>query len=237
MISVADFLKVLAEKQGKSGPRANLEILIPRILPALITGIWLALIIFRPLLSLVAIVSLSSVHFFNHGVAFGILWLLVAAFVRYAQKSWNAQPGIHMARPLTLLQHTLYQSLCKFVNYSPPILYDCGYFCTVIPFFLYHSKKPEFFRFWFQSFDDQNLYIDWVMPPSGQITSVCMCLHGVNGDSDANYVKDFASRMSATGVAVGCMVNRGMGDSITTGHPSGWFSSARTCDIKKRASR
>ena len=225
-----ELLAVLSANQGKPGPQLRLERVVPNLVPAALTAGWIGLVIARPLLLVVAVALLANYNWL--GVVIFITWLMVAGFVRFSSQ-WDTQPGVHAARPLTELQSKLSARLQRFVGYEAPVFYDCGFFCTVIPFFAYYTKPPPYYRLWLSSHDGESLYVDWLMPPSGRITSVCLVLHGVNGDSDANYVKDFAVRMADRGVAVGCMVNRGMGDSIVSGPPSSWFSSARTCDIRK----
>lgn len=111
---------------------------------------------------------------------------------------------------------------------------------TGIPWFVNSVEEPEYCRVWAKARDGEHIALDIAFPYGrddvGDIKfvhdlnrPVYMVLHGLNGGSRAEYVKDFVKRRRAEGSTVVVMVARGMMDTETVGWNS--FHVARTGDV------
>ena len=209
-------------KSNQSSPARQLQVqsVFPFAFPAALSALLIAAVIARPLLVALGI--------------FSNLWIFLAAlihgFYRWTMSS-TTKAGFHAARPLTKFQSSVEEALRGFDSYKAPFYYACGYFCTILPFFLFNPPRPNYERQWIQASDGQPIYLDWLLPTEN-VRGIVIMLHGVNGGTDANYVKDVSVRLAGRGFAVACMINRGLGDAFVEGPPERWFSAARICDVK-----
>lgn len=108
---------------------------------------------------------------------------------------------------------------------------------TGLPFLLNKGvPDPTWTRLWLQVKSDQEVVaLDFSFPPSGHDTSkpLYLVLHGLNGGTQEEYVKDFALRRTAEGSTVVVMVARGLMDLPVRG----WnlFHGARWTDAHEAA--
>lgn len=111
---------------------------------------------------------------------------------------------------------------------------------TGIPFLLNHLRRPKWLRFFLEVDDEgkgpsEYVALDISFPENGHdfTKSVYMVLHGLNGGSDEEYIRDLAYRRNAENSTVIVMVARGLMDLPLRG----WslFHGARTSDAQAAA--
>jgi predicted alpha/beta-fold hydrolase len=106
---------------------------------------------------------------------------------------------------------------------------------TGLPFLLCKVDDPTWTRVWLSVDDGEVVAIDISFPETGHDTSkpLYLILHGLNGGSQEEYVKDFSLRRTAEGSTVCVMVARGLMDLPVRG----WdvFHGARWTDAHSAA--
>lgn len=107
---------------------------------------------------------------------------------------------------------------------------------TALPFLLNRVPAVEWTRVWLPVQDGEVIGLDFCFPPSGYDSSkpVYLVLHGLNGGSDEQFVKDFALKRRDEGVTTVVMIARGLMDLPVRG----WnlFHGARWSDASESAS-
>jgi hypothetical protein len=85
---------------------------------------------------------------------------------------------------------------------------------TGLPFLVNHLPQPEWNRLFLKTDDDEYISLDICFPESGFNSSnpIYMVLHGLNGGSDEEYIRDLAFRRRAEGATIVVMVARGLMD-------------------------
>jgi len=104
-----------------------------------------------------------------------------------------------------------------------------------MPFLLNHVNSPEWTRLWLPVDDGEVVALDIAFPESGHDSSkpLYLVLHGLNGGSQEEYVKDLSWRRIAEGSTVVVMIARGLMDLPVRG----WnvFHGARWTDAHSAA--
>ena len=100
---------------------------------------------------------------------------------------------------------------------------------TGIPFLVNAVRSPNWIRVWLPLADGEVIALDIALPKRGHVTDqpVYLVLHGLNGGSSEEYVKDFALRRTEQeGATVIVMVARGLMDlpirSMNVFHGARW---------------
>lgn len=100
---------------------------------------------------------------------------------------------------------------------------------TGIPFLVNAVRSPNWIRVWLPLADGEVIALDIALPKCGHVTDqpVYLVLHGLNGGSSEEYVKDFALRRTEQeGATVIVMVARGLMDlpirSMNVFHGARW---------------
>jgi hypothetical protein len=85
---------------------------------------------------------------------------------------------------------------------------------TGIPFLVNHLPNPEWKRLFLDVDDDEYVALDISFPPTGhnKQNPVYLILHGLNGGSNEEYVRDFTIRRNSENSTVVVMVARGLMD-------------------------
>jgi hypothetical protein len=85
---------------------------------------------------------------------------------------------------------------------------------TGIPFLLNHVPNLEWNRVFLETFDGEYIALDISFPPDGHDSSkpMYLILHGLNGGSNEEYVRDVTLRRTAEGSTVAVMIARGLMD-------------------------
>jgi len=85
---------------------------------------------------------------------------------------------------------------------------------TGLPFLLCKVKSPAWTRIWLPVDDGEVVALDISFPATGHDASnpVYLLLHGLNGGSQEEYVRDFSWRRTAEGSTVAVMIARGLAD-------------------------
>jgi hypothetical protein len=85
---------------------------------------------------------------------------------------------------------------------------------TGIPFLVNHLPNPEWRRFFLEVDHDEYIALDISFPKSGHdnMNPLYMILHGLNGGSNEEYVRDFTFRRNSENSTVVVMVARGLMD-------------------------
>jgi predicted alpha/beta-fold hydrolase len=87
---------------------------------------------------------------------------------------------------------------------------------TGLPFILNKDRvpNPDWTRVWMPTSDGEVVALDWSFPTDGHDTTqpVYFVLHGLNGGSNEEYVKDFTHRRNAERSTVVVMIARGLQD-------------------------
>eukprot|EP00979_Chaetoceros_neogracilis_P017784 scaffold10272_cov276-Chaetoceros_neogracile.AAC.18 len=119
-------------------------------------------------------------------------------------------------------------------NASP---FPTGDSLTGIPFMVNSSPEQLYYRFWVKSeVDDEAVAIDIAFPPDGMHSStkpVYLVLHGLNGGSHEEYVREFVVRRVREGHTCIVMIARGMMDTPVFGFNV--FHGARITDVDATA--
>jgi predicted alpha/beta-fold hydrolase len=107
---------------------------------------------------------------------------------------------------------------------------------TGIPFILNHLPRPSWHRFYVEVDEHEFVALDISFPSSGYDWKkpIYLVLHGLNGGSDEEYVRDLTFRRNSENSTVIVMVARGLMDLPI----KGWslFNGARTSDLHVVAS-
>jgi predicted alpha/beta-fold hydrolase len=106
-----------------------------------------------------------------------------------------------------------------------------------MPCLLNHVPSPAWTRVWLPLDDGEVVALDLAFPDTGHDTSkpVFLVLHGLNGGSQEEYVKDFAQHCMVEGSTVAVMVSRGLMDLPIRGMD--FFHGARWEDAHQAALR
>jgi len=108
---------------------------------------------------------------------------------------------------------------------------------TGIPFLVNSSPHQTYQRLWVQSqHDDESVAIDIAFPPDGVHSStkpVYLVLHGLNGGSHEEYVREFVVRRVSEGHTCVVMIARGLMDTPVFGFNV--FHGARITDVDDSA--
>jgi len=107
---------------------------------------------------------------------------------------------------------------------------------TGMPFLLNSIPDLTYVRRWLPVDKNEALIMDIAFPKDGKFHSdkpVYLVLHGLNGGSKEDYVKDFVMRQMAAGSTVAVMVTRGLMDSPILGNDLPHFT--RTSDVHTAA--
>mmetsp|Transcript_24107 Transcript_24107/g.33890 ORF Transcript_24107/g.33890 Transcript_24107/m.33890 type:complete len:611 (-) Transcript_24107:40-1872(-) len=85
---------------------------------------------------------------------------------------------------------------------------------TGIPFLVNFWHSPHYTRVWLPTHDDEVVALDICFPPTGhdRTKPIIFVLHGLNGGSKEEYVRDLTHRRSAEGYTVIVMIARGLMD-------------------------
>ena len=85
---------------------------------------------------------------------------------------------------------------------------------TGLPFLLNDVPIPQFHRLFLKTEDEEYVALDFSFPATGHNTSlpIFLVLHGLNGGSQEDYVRDLALRRADEGSTVVVMVARGLMD-------------------------
>lgn len=85
---------------------------------------------------------------------------------------------------------------------------------TGFPFLANHLPKPEWNRLFLETEDEEYVSLDICFPESGFNSSnpIYFVLHGLNGGSDEEYIRDLAFRRIEEGATIVVMVARGLMD-------------------------
>lgn len=112
---------------------------------------------------------------------------------------------------------------------------------TGIPFVVISLPEQKYVRRWVPSpVDKEAVILDIAFPPDGEFRPrkpIYMILHGLNGGSSEEYVKDFTIRRTAEGSTVAVMVTRGLMDSPVIGENLPHFARMSDIDATARALR
>jgi len=108
---------------------------------------------------------------------------------------------------------------------------------TTLPFILASITLPPatYHRRWVPTTDGEHVAVDCAFPAAGhdEIGDVYLLLHGLNGGSDEEYVKDFVLAGTRRGDTVCCLIARGlMATPVVSGR---MFNGARIDDVHKVA--
>jgi predicted alpha/beta-fold hydrolase len=115
---------------------------------------------------------------------------------------------------------------------------------TGLPFLLNKVRDPGWTRVWLPLADGEVVALDMVFPkqqqnPTAAVQPLYLVLHGLNGGSQEEYVKDFAHRRVADGSTVVVMVARGLMDLPVRGmdvfHGARWEDSHQAAIALRRA--
>jgi predicted alpha/beta-fold hydrolase len=128
-------------------------------------------------------------------------------------------------------------------TYQPPLAtrwMPTGDARTGLPFLFNSVALPEWTRVWLPVKDDEVVALDIHFPPRGHDTSkpLYLLLHGLNGGSQEEYVKDFTWRRAKEGSTVAVMIARGLMDLPIRGmnlfHGARWTDAHEAaCALKK----
>ncbi|KAL3936585.1 MAG: hypothetical protein SGBAC_008126 [Bacillariaceae sp.] len=106
---------------------------------------------------------------------------------------------------------------------------------TGLPFLANHLPVPEWHRLFLETEDSEYVALDISFPETGFDSSkpIYMVLHGLNGGSAEEYIRDLTFRRTAEGATIIVMVARGLMDLPIRG----WnlFNGARTMDAHTAA--
>jgi predicted alpha/beta-fold hydrolase len=85
---------------------------------------------------------------------------------------------------------------------------------TGFPFLANHLPQLDWKRFFLATVDDEYVALDISFPPDGynDRMPIYMVLHGLNGGTDEEYIRDLAFRRNAEGSTVVVMIARGLMD-------------------------
>ncbi|GKY92883.1 hypothetical protein MPSEU_000257400 [Mayamaea pseudoterrestris] len=120
-------------------------------------------------------------------------------------------------------------------SYLPPkatVWMPTGDSRTGLPFLLNHVDSPSWTRVWLSISDDDEVVAIDIHFPNGRhdtIQPLFLVLHGLNGGSQEEYVKDFTHRQAMENATVAVMVARGLMDLPVRG--MNLFHGARWTDV------
>lgn len=126
------------------------------------------------------------------------------------------------------------ENSANFFNSSPTLL-DNGDSLTLIPFVLNKHKEIDYTRRWVKLEDGESVALDCSFPSTGHSFEepLFLFLHGLNGGSNEEYVKDGVFARNHQGSTVCVMIARGLMGTPVVGE--NFFHGARVSDVHETA--
>eukprot|EP00592_Proboscia_alata_P007191 CAMPEP_0194360064 /NCGR_PEP_ID=MMETSP0174-20130528/7375_1 /TAXON_ID=216777 /ORGANISM="Proboscia alata, Strain PI-D3" /LENGTH=656 /DNA_ID=CAMNT_0039131343 /DNA_START=324 /DNA_END=2294 /DNA_ORIENTATION=+ len=109
---------------------------------------------------------------------------------------------------------------------------------TGIPFLIHSTPPNQHYRVWVPVEDDEAVALDIAFPPTGEFDPtkpVYLILHGLNGGSNEEYVREFVTSRLSRGSTVAIMITRGLMNTPVFGNNV--FHGARVSDVDVTAQR